>query len=133
MEKTVPYLSHEWRDEVEKRLNAEITLEKMKGLTTSVAYVYVGCPEGRDKFLYFKTDNGTFAEVLVGDGEPPQAEFRITGPYNLFADLTQGKVSSQRALMSGKLKLKGNMVKALKLASLADRINKILAKIPTQY
>jgi hypothetical protein len=25
------------------------------------------------------------------------------------------------------------MVKALKLASLADRINKVLAKIPTQY
>ncbi len=133
MEKTVTYLSHEWREEVEKRLNAEITPAKMKGLTTSVAYVYDGCPGGKDKYLYFKTENGTFAQVLVGEGDPPQAEFRVTGPYNLFADLSQGKVSSQRALMSGKLKLKGNMVKALKLASLADRINKILAKIPTQY
>jgi putative sterol carrier protein len=133
MEKTVTYLSQEWRDEVEKRLNEEITPAKMKGLTTSVAYVYVGCPSGKDKYLYFKTENGTFAQVLVGDGEPPQAEFRVTGPYILFADLSQGKVSSQRALMSGKLKLKGNMVKALKLASLADRINKVLAKIPTQY
>ena len=133
MEKTVTYLSQEWCDEVEKRLSAEITSAKMKGLTTSVAYVYEGCPGEKDKYLYFKTENGTFARVLVGDGEPPQAEFRVTGPYNLFADLSQGKVSSQRALMSGKLKLKGNMVKALKLASLADRINKVLAKIPTQY
>jgi putative sterol carrier protein len=133
MDKTVAYLSQEWRDEVEKRLNAEIATEKMKGLTTSVAYVYVECPGGKNKYLYFKTENGAFAQVLVGDSEPPDAEFRITGPYNLFADLSQGKVSSQRALMSGKLKLKGNMVKALKLASLADRINKILAKIPTQY
>jgi putative sterol carrier protein len=133
MEKIVTYLSKEWRDEVEKRLNAEITQEKMKGLSTSVAYVYAGCPGGKDKYLYFRTENGMFAQVLVGDGEAPQAEFRVSGPYNLFADLTQGKVSSQRALMSGKLKLKGNMVKALKLASLADRINKVLAKIPTQY
>jgi putative sterol carrier protein len=133
MEKTVAYLSQEWRDDAEKRLNAEITPQKMKGLTTSVAYVYVGCPGGKDKYLYFKTENGTFAQVLVGDGEPPQADFRVTGAYNLFADLSQGKISSQRALMSGKLKLKGNMVKALKLASLADRINKVLAKIPTKY
>ncbi len=35
--------------------------------------------------------------------------------------------------MSGKLRLKGNMVKALKLASLADRINKVLEKIPARY
>jgi putative sterol carrier protein len=133
MEKTVAYLSPPWRDEAEKRLNAEITPEKMKRLTSSVAFVYVDCPAGKDTFLYFRTENGEFAEVLVGEGDPPEAEFRITGPYRLFADVTQGKVSSQRALMSGKLRLKGNMVKALKLASLADRINKVLAKIPTQY
>ncbi len=35
--------------------------------------------------------------------------------------------------MTGKLKLKGNMVKALKLAAIADRMNKVLAKIPVRY
>ena len=35
--------------------------------------------------------------------------------------------------MTLKLKLKGNMVKALRLASLADRLNKVLATIPTDY
>ena len=35
--------------------------------------------------------------------------------------------------MMGKLKLKGNMVKALKLAAIADRMNKVLSKIPTAY
>jgi putative sterol carrier protein len=133
MQEKVSYLSQEWRDEAEKRLKEEITPEKMKNLTSSVAYVYLDSPGGKTKFLYFRTDNGTFAEVLVGDNEPPQADFRVTGPYELFANVTQGKISSQRALMSGKLKLKGNMVKALKLASLADRINKVLAAIPTLY
>ena len=133
MENKATYLSSQWRDEVEKRLQSEISPEKMKHLTSSVAYVYVGCPGGQNRFLYFKMDDGKFAEVLVGDGEPPEAEFRVTGPYDLFADLTQGKISSQRALMSGKLRLKGSMVKALKLASLADRINKVLGSIPTEY
>jgi putative sterol carrier protein len=133
MEGKVSYLSQQWRDEVEKRLRSELSPERMKHLTSSVAYVYVDCPGGKDKFLYFKMDNGEFTEVLVGDSEPPAADFRVTGPYELFANLTQGKISSQRALMSGKLKLKGSMVKALKLASLADRINKILGSVPTQY
>jgi hypothetical protein len=35
--------------------------------------------------------------------------------------------------MGGLLKLKGNMVKALKLASLVDRLNKIIATIETEY
>ena len=35
--------------------------------------------------------------------------------------------------MTGKLKLKGNLARALKLAAVADRLNKVLAKIPTQY
>jgi putative sterol carrier protein len=133
MEHTVAYLSQQWRDEAEKRLKAEISPEKMKRLTSSVAYVYVDCPDGRDKYLYFKTENGTFTQILVGEGEPPESEFRVTGPYDLFAGLSQGKIKSQRALMSGKLKLRGNMVKALKLASLADRINKVLETIPTRY
>ncbi|NMD40576.1 MAG: SCP2 sterol-binding domain-containing protein [Deltaproteobacteria bacterium] len=133
MEQTVTYLSQQWRDEAEKRLKGEISPEKMKHLTSSVAYVYVGCPDGRDRYLYFKTTDGRFEQILVGEGDPPQSDFRVTGPYDIFAGLTQGKIKSQRALMSGKLRLKGNMVKALKLASLADRINKVLEKTPARY
>ena len=62
-----------------------------------------------------------------------EAEFRVTGKYDVFALISQSKMKSQRALMTGKLKLKGNMVKALKLASIADRLNKVLATIPAAY
>lgn len=133
MEQKVAYLSQQWRDEAEKRLKAEISPEKMKNLTSSVAYVYVDCPDGRDRYLFFRTVDGTFDQILVGEGEPPESEFRVTGPYDIFAGLTRGTIKSQRALMSGKLKLRGSMVKALKLASLADRINKVLEKIPARY
>ena len=129
----VEYLSAAWRDEVERRLRAELTPEKMKYLTTSVTYLYRNCPGGGDRHLHFGVEKGEIRQVLVGDGEGPAAEFRITGDYDLYAQVTQGIVSSHRALMSGKLKVKGNMVKALKLASLADRINKVMAAVPTQY
>ena len=50
-----------------------------------------------------------------------------------FSALTMLPFSLSFPLMSGKLRLKGNMVKALKLASLADRLNHIMAQIPTIY
>ena len=129
----VVYLSPEWRDEAEKRLRAELTPDKMKNITTSMANIYQNCPEGGENFLYVSFQDGALAEVKVGPGQPPDAEFRILGDYDVFSRITQGTLKSQRALMGGKLKLKGNMVKALKLASLADRMNKVLSGIPAKY
>lgn len=133
MEEKLVYLSPQWRDEVENRLKKELSPEKMKRISTSMTNIYKDCPDGKEKFLYFKCEDGRFTEVLVGEGQSPQAEFMITGDYETFARISQGKLKSQRALMGGKLKLKGNMVKALKLASLADRLNKVLSQIPAEY
>ena len=132
MEK-VNYLSPEWRDEIEKRLKEDISPERMKFLTTSVAYIYKNCPDGNNRFLYFKIDDGSFSLIQVDTGDPPEAEFNVTGDYEVFSKITQGIMKSQRALMGGKLKLRGNMVKALKLASLADRMNKVFAQVPANY
>ena len=70
---------------------------------------------------------------LVGEGEGPKAEFVISGEYEVFAKISRAELGAQKALMGGLLKLKGNMVKALKLASLVDRLNKIIATIETEY
>ncbi|HNY65337.1 MAG TPA: SCP2 sterol-binding domain-containing protein [Deltaproteobacteria bacterium] len=129
----VRYLSPAWRDEVEKRFKQELTPEKMKNLTTSVAFIYTNCPDGKTRCLYFRSVDGIITEVASDEDLSREAEFVITADYDLFARVTQGTLSSQRALMSGKLKLKGNMVKALKLASLSDRMNKIMFRIPTEY
>jgi putative sterol carrier protein len=129
----VRYLGPEWRDEVEKRFRQEMTPEKMKHITTSVSFIYTNCPDGKTRCLYFKSVDGNVAEVASDENLSREAEFVITGDYELFSRVTQGTLSSQRALMSGKLKVKGNMVKALKLASLADRMNKIMSRIPAEY
>ena len=65
-------------------------------------------------------------------GSPRKQNSELPGTTTL-AQISQGKLGSQLALMSGKLKLKGNMVKAMKLASIADRLNKVLAKVDTEY
>ena len=129
----IQYLTPAWRDEAEKRLKAELSPERMNFITSSMSNIYRDCPDGGTRYLFFRFEKGAFAELLLGEGEPPVAEFRITGTYDTFAQISQAKLGSQKALMTGKLKLKGNMVKALKLASIADRLNKVLATIPADY
>ncbi len=133
MAELVDYLSSQWRDEAEKRLKAELSPEKMNRITSSMSNIYLNCPDGVQKYLLFRFENGELTELAVGEGPPPKAEFQITGDYETFARISRAELGSQKALMTRKLKLKGNMVKALKLAAIADRLNRVLATIPTRY
>jgi putative sterol carrier protein len=129
----VQYLSEEWRAEVEKRLKEQLTPEKMNNLTSSMNNLYFNCPDGKSHYFFVGFAEGKVDSVLVGEGEGPKAEFVISGDYETFAKISRAELGSQKALMGGLLKLKGNMVKALKLASLSDRLNKIIATIDTTF
>lgn len=133
MSEQLKYLSQEWKEEAERMLRSELSPEKMNHITSSMSNIYLNCPDGKSHFMFFKFTDGQLNEFLVDEGTPPEAEFKISGDYEVFAKISRAELGSQVALMSGKLKLKGNMVKALKLAAVADRLNKVLAKIPAQY
>jgi putative sterol carrier protein len=127
------YMSPEWAQEVKNRLQTELSPETMNHVTTSVCYVYLDCPDGKDKYQYFRCEDGKVVDLYVDEGAPPKAEFTITGKYDVYAKITRGEIKAHQALMTGKIRLKGNMVKALKLASVADRLNKVIEKVPTRY
>jgi putative sterol carrier protein len=127
------YLSPEWTQEAYRRLREELSAEKMKNVTSSMLTVYHACPDGKERALYYRFQDGVVDEVSIREGELPEVEFRIIGDYDNFARISRAEMGSRSALMSGKLKLQGNMVKALSLASVVDRMNKVLATIPTEY
>ena len=129
----VKYLSQEWRAEVEKRLKEQLTPEKMNNLTSSMNNLYLNCPDGKNHYFFVSFADGNVESVQVGEGDGPKAEFVISGEYDVFAKISRAELGAQKALMGGLLKLKGNMVKALKLASLSDRLNKIIATIETEF
>ena len=127
------YLSPEWAAEAHRRLQAELTPEKMKYVTSSMVTYYKNCPDGKDRALLYRFVDGICTDLTITEGEPPEAEFRITGDYEVFARISRAELGSRSALMGGKLKLQGNMVKALSLSAVVDRMNKVLATIPTKY
>ena len=127
------YLSPEWTAEAFRRLKEELTPDKMKNVTSSMVTLYENCPDGKNRALYYKFVDGVVADVSIQEGEPPAAEFRITGDYETFARISRAELGSRAALMTGRLRLHGNMVKALSLSAVVDRMNKVLATIPTEY
>jgi putative sterol carrier protein len=129
----IKYLSPEWTAEAEKRLRSQLTPEAMKNMTSSMLTVYHHCPDGQERALYYKIENGVFTDISVRQDPLPEAEFIISGDYDVFARISRSELGSRSALMNGKLRLQGNMVKALSLASIVDRFNKILSEIPCEY
>lgn len=135
MSEKLVYLSQEWVDEAIKRLKVQMDENKaqMNNITASMTDIYLNCPDGKKRYLFMKMENGGLSAFEVGDGEPPQAEFVLTGEYSVFAKISRGELGSQLAIMTNKLKFKGNMVRALKLVKFSDRMNQVLAGIPTDF
>jgi putative sterol carrier protein len=127
------YLSQEWSQEANRRLKTDLTPEKMKHLTSSMLTVYADCPDGASRAVYYRVVDGVVEEVSIQEGDLPRAEFTISGDYETFARISRAELKARSALMSGKLTLKGNLVKALRLAPVVDRLNEVLATIPTMY
>lgn len=127
------YLSPEWTSEAASRLRSQLTPEQMKNLTSSMLTIYHNCPDGQERALYYKIENGIFTDISVRQEPFPDVEFAISGDYEVFAKISRAEIGSRSALMNGKLRLKGNMVKALSLASIVDRFNKVLSEIPCEY
>ncbi|MHA3962678.1 MAG: SCP2 sterol-binding domain-containing protein [Candidatus Thorarchaeota archaeon SMTZ1-45] len=131
------YLSQEWMDAVISRVRDSLTAEEMKHVSSSMVNIVENCPDGKRRYMYFRFENGLLEEALVGTDDDEVAsknpEFRIIGDYDTFAKISKAELGARSALMRNRIKLKGNMVKALRLSSVVDKLNKIIAQVPTDY
>ena len=131
--KKFKYLSKEWAEEVIKRANEKLTPEKMKHVTSSMLTLNTNCPDGKERAVYYEIVEGVVTKVSIVEGKMPNAEFTITADYQLYARISRAELKARRALMSGKMKLKGPLVKALRLSPLVDRLNEVISTIPADY
>jgi len=129
----VVYLSPEWVEEGRRRVKAELTPEKLRHLSSSMANIYENCPDGKDRYFFVEFEDGNLVRFETGEGEPPKGKFKIIADYDTFAKITRGELGAVKALTSRKLTLRGNMAKALRLAPLVDKLNRVLATIPTDF
>ena len=123
------FLSEEWFEEFRA-----ITMETFSpgktptGVTTSLCECYSDVPlaGGEKLWMMYVFENGILTSLERGLGESsiPSAEYTSDATYDIVVKLLKGEMANAKAVLSGKVKLKGNVTKALKLISTHDYIDK---------
>ncbi len=133
MSEMVVYLSDGWRAQARRMLERQLTPQNTGNVCLSMSTAYTNCPDGIDKYTFAKLVDGSLETFDIGKGDAPEADLCICADYSVFVQIASQQLSGQSALMSGKLKIKGNMMKVMQFAPLSDAIMKVLASIPTVY
>jgi putative sterol carrier protein len=131
------YLSKEWLADGRKRVESSTEFPTAaKGLTASLLNVITEAPGAKTVYLYYSFKDGKVADLAVGPdaaiAKKPH-EFQATGTYETYALINQGKLSSTQAVFQRKVKLEGNLAKALRYVKPLEVFNGILRTVPTEY
>ena len=114
------FLTEEWGNEftafVKDRFSPGKTPSK---LTLTLCECYNNVPHcGGDAVWFMNTlKDGVIESVVRGTGRAnaPAADYTSDADYDLFVKTMTGEISTAKALTTGKIKLKGNLMRALKL------------------
>uniref|UniRef100_A0A8R1DIG1 SCP2 domain-containing protein n=1 Tax=Caenorhabditis japonica TaxID=281687 RepID=A0A8R1DIG1_CAEJA len=101
-------------EEIKERIQTDKDLVKKVG--TSFRMTIVGT-DGTSKVW---TIDAKSAEPYVGDDATRPVEIEINIKDADFISIAQGKLKPDQAFMQGKMKLKGNIAKAMKLRTILD-------------
>ncbi|MBI2077342.1 MAG: SCP2 sterol-binding domain-containing protein [Euryarchaeota archaeon] len=131
------FLTKPWIEESRKRLEASKEfLAAAKNVNAAMVNVVTDVPWAATLFLYYRFGEGKIQEILVGDdakiAERP-FELKSTGTYETFKAINQGKMGITAAVLGRKVKLEGNLSKALSYVRPINAMNEVLRGIPTEY
>lgn len=127
----IQFLSKEYEAKMSELLAAEFN--KPSNLSCSFCQIIKGCPDGQDKWMLYGVGKGIMTNFSLGEGDAPEAQYRVKGPYKVYVDLIQGRLDGKTSLITKKLQLEGSMAKALGLLGAYTRIEKVQKSIDTSF
>jgi len=78
----------------------------------------------------FVIKSGKMTDVWLGER---QTSFILSAPYSVWVDILLGKIGPNRAFITRRLKIVGNMPRLLKTAKATERLVDLLRKVPTEF
>ena len=100
-------------------------------------FYFVVNPEGAVKepmYLYMDLWHGKSREAfVVKDESSKKPAFVMSGPYSKWKKVVSAQLDPIQALMTGQLKLKGNMVMVMKNVKAAQEIVRACTRIDTEF
>ncbi len=85
-------------------------------------------------FLQLKLYHGQSQGAgMVDPDDLPETEYTISAPYSTWRKVIDGKLDPIQGMMTGQLKLKGNLMTVMRYPKAAQEIVSCCAKIPTDW
>lgn len=117
-----------------ERINADEEYEKLaKTVDDSYTLILQAEPEkgvSDTMVVGFEIKEGKMTDLWTGERE---TSFILSAPYRVWVDILLGKIGANRAFITRKLKIKGNMPRLLKTAKATDRMVQLLREMPTTF
>ena len=82
------------------------------------------------RVIGFEISKGKMTDIWKGERD---TSFILSAPYRVWVDILLGKIGANRAFITRKLKIKGNMPRLLKSAKATDRLVELLQGMPTEF
>ncbi|MEM0160866.1 MAG: SCP2 sterol-binding domain-containing protein [Thermoplasmata archaeon] len=138
MENKMLFPSEEWVNEYCKRLKESPDYNKAgKGWKDPILFKMIELDSLKEKpqfdtfILYLKDGICENCEV-VKDPEKT-APFKLTATYSNWKKIIDGKINPTQAMLTGQMKVVGNIAVLLRYASAAIAMVKVAQSIPTMY
>ncbi|MBD3194915.1 MAG: sterol carrier protein [Candidatus Lokiarchaeota archaeon] len=133
---TVKILSEEWVKEFGKAINNNPSYKEAAAWWTGDMLVHVepSGPLDHDVKFFLGLHKGECTGThIIKEGDNPDCEFILAGPYDNFVKVAKGELDTIQGVMSGKLKLTGNMAKLMRATRAAQEIVNSLQNIDTEF
>ena len=134
----IPFPSQEWVKQLENELNtSEAYADAAKNWEGDFYFVISpdkDNPTQETTYLYMDLWHGKCRDAyLVQDKDQKQPAFVMSGPYSKWRRVVTAQLDPIQGLMTGQLKLKGNMVMVMKNVKAAQEMVKACTRIDAEF
>lgn len=125
----VQFLSPEWTDELEQRLNASDAFKAAATNANVTIQNVINTPAGPKRY-WMRFDAGT-VQLEAGDAEKPDAT--IEQDYDTAVALAKSELNPVSAFMTGKIRINGSMMLLMQLQGALSELAREMQEIDVDY
>lgn len=133
---TLPFPSDLWIKELSQQLNASQAYEQ-SAKAWEGDFIFIIEPDDSYKqtsYLYLDLFHGKSPSARqLADMSEQSAVYTISAPYNTWRKVIEGKLDPIQGMMTGRLKLKGNLMQVMRYPKAAKEIVTCCAGVPTDF
>jgi putative sterol carrier protein len=132
----ITFATDEWAKALMTEVNASEAYKKAAANWEGDFYFVIPKGQGiaKDTYLYLDLWHGQARDAyLVADPSAKSVAFELSAPVDVWRKVLEKKVDPIRGIMSGQLKLKGNMMTVLKQPKAATELVAAAMKVDTDW